>query len=483
MAPWIGSAPNMSTTRTDGVRTGSEIFQEQKAAPVNIRADLLDVHAQDLSVMINECLRKDGGNYSADADLNGQKFTDVGVGTARTHFAALSQVQDSTVVYAGTSAGTDTITATLSPAITAYLAGQRYHFKAGGTNTGAATVNFNSVGAKDIKKGAAGSTALVAGDITTGGVYSLIYDGTAFQIENPGAGVLAVANGGTGQATIGAAAEAFAQAGAGFGDEVDVASASTVDLGLIATHNVQVTGTTTITAFGSSADTDTPLYWVKFGGAMIVTHNATSLVMPGLVNYTTSAGDCMLCEYIGSGNWRVRAIMPRNAVGYRTVAGGILADAVFPGALVAIIEDNQTSGTAAQTMADDADTVRTLQTLVYNRNTTVTLSSNRFTLPAGTWEIEWIAPVGGGSIDALHQSFLYNQTDSSEVKRGTPGHLDMGDSDDGDSQNSNGHTVVTIAGAKAFEIRHRVNGLGTVRGGDAASLGTEVYARVIVRAA
>lgn len=183
--PWIGSAPNQTTQRGDGTRTGDETWQEAKTAAVKIRADAHDVHDSDINDMIALCMKKDGGNYNADADLNGNKFVDVGDATARTHFAAAGQVANSSLIYAGTSAGTDTITATLTPAITAYAAGQRYHFKAGGTNTGAASINFNSVGAGTLRKGPDGATALAAGDITTGGMYTVEYDGTNFQLLNP----------------------------------------------------------------------------------------------------------------------------------------------------------------------------------------------------------------------------------------------------------------------------------------------------------
>lgn len=185
--PWIGSAGAQTTQRSDGTRTGDEIFQEQKAASIKVRADLLDIHASDLNDMINDCLKKDGGNTATEnIPMGGFLLTGAGSATARTHNPLTSQVQDSTALYAGTSSGTDTITATLSPAITAYVAGQRYHFKAGGTNTGAATINLNSVGAKDIKKGPDGATALAAGDITTGGMYTVEYDGTNMQLVNAG---------------------------------------------------------------------------------------------------------------------------------------------------------------------------------------------------------------------------------------------------------------------------------------------------------
>jgi hypothetical protein len=185
--PFIGSAPTKSFVRSDGVRTGAEVWQEAKAAAVKIRADAHDTHDEDIGDALSALWLRDGGNQpTADLPMDSHKFTGVANATARTQFASAGQIADGALIYAGTSAGTDTITASLSPAITAYVVGQRYHFKAGGTNTGAATINLNSVGAKSIKKGPDGATALAAGDITSGGMYDVEYDGTNFQLINPG---------------------------------------------------------------------------------------------------------------------------------------------------------------------------------------------------------------------------------------------------------------------------------------------------------
>lgn len=95
-----------------------------------------------------------------------------------------------------TSAGTDTITLTPTTAIAAsYVRGQQFCFVAGGTNTGAATLNVSARGAVAIKKGATGGLALVAGDITTGGIYCVQHDGTNFQMMfQRGVAGLAIAN-------------------------------------------------------------------------------------------------------------------------------------------------------------------------------------------------------------------------------------------------------------------------------------------------
>lgn len=97
--------------------------------------------------------------------------------------AFIHQLYNTSIIWAGTSTGTNTITATASPAPTAYVTGQGYAFLAGGANTGAATLNLNSLGAKSITKD--GTTALASGDIPSGTVAVVIYDGTEFQLINP----------------------------------------------------------------------------------------------------------------------------------------------------------------------------------------------------------------------------------------------------------------------------------------------------------
>ncbi len=112
---------------------------------------------------------------------------------------ATAAVGSTIYLWGATVGGTaDAITLTPSPAITLYSAGMRFAFLATGNNTGAATVNISGLGAKSIKT-LLGAT-LAAGDITSGNVYSMTYDGTNFRIHE-GPKVLPVANGGTGQTT------------------------------------------------------------------------------------------------------------------------------------------------------------------------------------------------------------------------------------------------------------------------------------------
>lgn len=86
--------------------------------------------------------------------------------------------------------------------------------------------------------------------------------------------------------------------------ETTVASAATTDLASGGSNLVSITGVVTITSFGSNASTTNALYFIRFTGALTLTHNATSLILPGAANITTTAGDTAIMKYEGSGNWR-----------------------------------------------------------------------------------------------------------------------------------------------------------------------------------
>lgn len=180
--PWSGSAGSQTFSRTDGTRTGATTWTQAAAAPVNILATDHDTHDQDVADGVNACFKKDGGNTAtADLPMGGFKLTNVGVAAARTQYARFSQVQDNAAQYIATVGGTaDVITLTPAIAITAYAAGQRFTFIAGGTNTGTTTINVSTVGAKDIKRPDASLSALSAGDMVSGTIVDIEYDGTRF---------------------------------------------------------------------------------------------------------------------------------------------------------------------------------------------------------------------------------------------------------------------------------------------------------------
>ena len=109
--------------------------------------------------------------------------TGVGNATVRTMYASAGQVQDSTLQYLTSVAGTNTITAIAPISMTALAAGQIFRFVAAASNTGGVTININSIGAKAITKN--GTTPLTANEILINSAVQVIYDGTQFQLVNP----------------------------------------------------------------------------------------------------------------------------------------------------------------------------------------------------------------------------------------------------------------------------------------------------------
>jgi hypothetical protein len=86
---------------------------------------------------------------------------------------------------------------------------------------------------------------------------------------------------------------------------VDIASAATTDIGASASPNVRITGTTTITSFGTVAAGTRR--FLTFAAVLTITYNATSLQTPGLANITTAAGDNAVARSLGSGNWVIES--------------------------------------------------------------------------------------------------------------------------------------------------------------------------------
>jgi hypothetical protein len=80
-----------------------------------------------------------------------------------------------------TSAGSaNAYTLSIDSAITSYAAGQVFKFNANFANTGSATLNVNTIGAKTLKKHH--DVNLEAGDIESGQLVVVMYDGTNMQV-------------------------------------------------------------------------------------------------------------------------------------------------------------------------------------------------------------------------------------------------------------------------------------------------------------
>lgn len=142
----------------------------------------------------------------------------------------------------------------------------------------------------------------LANDIASALTQSLSRDGQTAYIGNQPMGGNKLTGLGAGSASGDSLAfqQLFSQ-----GIQQDLASASVVDIGAVNSTVVNITGTTTITSFGTAYNG--PRY-LRFAGVLTLTNSAT-LVLPGNANITTAAGDSAIVVPLGNPatGWRVVA--------------------------------------------------------------------------------------------------------------------------------------------------------------------------------
>src|SRR5690348_5744141 len=139
-------------------------------------------------------IRRDtAANIALATPAAGELFYDTtnkrtGVGDGSTaggipHVSALD-LQKGNFIFSTVGGTANAITLTNSPPVMAYGGGLGLQFKATGTNSGAVTVNVDGLGTKNVYKLYNGTLqALSAGDIVSGAIYDITYDGTQFQIK------------------------------------------------------------------------------------------------------------------------------------------------------------------------------------------------------------------------------------------------------------------------------------------------------------
>lgn len=136
------------------------------------------------------------------------------------------------------------------------------------------------------------------------------------------------------------------------------------------------------------------------------------------------------------------------------------------------ISDAQTGGVAGGTFTSGANRTRVLNTVDIDSQSILSLSSNQFTLQAGTYRIHASAPA---FFVINHQAILYNITNSAVVLIGTSEYSSATNTD-GVMTRSIVCGEFTIATAKTFEIQHRCSATKTTDGlGVAAGMNSEVY--------
>jgi len=168
-------------------RNGSGTYSLPAGNPVTTGTTISSTWANstlsDLGTAMTASIAYDGQTTPiANLPMGGNKHTGVGNATVRTNYASAADVQDGSLTYLTSVSGTNTITATGPVGMSAYAAGQVFRFISAGSNTGATTININTIGAKAVIK--LNGSPLVSGDIPSGAMVSVAYDGTSFQLQS-----------------------------------------------------------------------------------------------------------------------------------------------------------------------------------------------------------------------------------------------------------------------------------------------------------
>lgn len=151
---------------------------------IKIRADRMDAEMDGFATGLSTAITKDGQTtITANIPFSNFKITGLGSGTALTDGANLGQVQNNTAAYS-TVSGTDAYTMTMTPTVTALVAGQVFRGKVTNANTSSlVTLQVDATAATNVKKN--GAESLNGGDIPASGFSLFGYDGTNFQLLNP----------------------------------------------------------------------------------------------------------------------------------------------------------------------------------------------------------------------------------------------------------------------------------------------------------
>ena len=132
-------------------------------------------------------IRRNNGLVLANGDIQASQFNTIVYNG--TYFELQSPIgkaqvsQSGEEIYAASATGNDTYVITVAPVPAAYVTGQRFYFKPDTANTGAATLNVNSLGAKSILR--PDGSALANGDIAANQIVGVSYDGTNFLMNTP----------------------------------------------------------------------------------------------------------------------------------------------------------------------------------------------------------------------------------------------------------------------------------------------------------
>jgi hypothetical protein len=212
-----------------------------------------------------------------------------------------------------------------APVVAAYAAGQMFYFVATGDNTGAVTLNIDSLGAKAVTRD--GSVALAAGDIKSGEVVVVVYDGTRFQVVSQ--------LNSAGNATF---------ANVSITSALNVGGVATFSAGTAAAPSITTTGDTNTGIFFPAADT------IAFteGGVEAARFDSSGNVGIG----TSSPSDILTLAGGASGSYGL-------TINNAKVGGGTKAIFQYDATnAIALVGGNTTNGLAFQTLTSGSLTTK-----------------------------------------------------------------------------------------------------------------------------
>jgi hypothetical protein len=141
------------------------------------------------------------GNHVAtqDLDMNSNRITNLQDPSSSEDAVNAQTIQKGNLIF-GLATGTDNYAVALNPPISMYNAGMVVNFLVANANTGSVTIDVNGLGATPVLKN--GNLPLIASDIKSGQIVSVIYDGTNFQMVSQAGNVPTGGGGGSFDPTL-----------------------------------------------------------------------------------------------------------------------------------------------------------------------------------------------------------------------------------------------------------------------------------------
>jgi sarcosine oxidase gamma subunit len=163
--------------------------------------------------------------------------------------------------------------------------------------------------------------------------------------------------------------------------EVTIASASNLNLGTALSNQALITGTTTVTDFGTGQAG--MLRLIRFNNVLTLTHNATNLILPTAANIVTANGDRCLAVCTGSNNWIV--YFYTRGTGQAFALFGAQASVAVGGTVDLNVPSNNvsitgTSGTVT-TFGSTAPVGKLVEVIVSTSGSTILTHSSNLQLP------------------------------------------------------------------------------------------------------